>query len=225
MIPPRFSRNALEPSEQAELAKARIILIGLGGTGGFILENLVRMGAQDLVLYEDDKVGLTDLNRQILSTGSSIGKEKAEEALRRIKDINPSIRVASGGMFPDGPIPEGASVIFDGTDNLRTRIEASGMASRLGIPYVFCSAEGWRGIVSVFRGYDITKAFQIDRAKLLSNERKKARKVICPAAAISGSLACAMGINALLGKPFCEAPEALFFDLAKEGCFFRGKLG
>jgi len=221
----RLLRNAFSGEEQERFSSAHIAIIGLGGTGGFAMECLVRMGARSLVLFEDDQVEPSDFNRQILATSPLLGKEKSEAALRRAKAISPSVKVRSLGAFPSGPLPSDVSIVVDCTDNLISRIDASRACQEAGLPYVFCSAEGWAGSASVFDGYLFSKAFGIDESKMASNPRGKARKVVCPAAAIAGSLAASLCASRILGLPYPKAPDAIFFDLRKAEPFWRARLG
>jgi hypothetical protein len=86
---------------------------------------------------------------------------------------------------------------------------------------VFCSASDNRGIITMFHNYSFEKAFQID-GKL---DYRACANVLCPAAAIAGSLAASQAINHITGKPCVRAPEAVFFDLGRKKIFWEAKLG
>lgn len=75
------------------LNSARIAVFGIGGVGGFTVEALIRSGIQHIDLIDDDKVCLTNLNRQIIATRSSVGKYKVDVMKERILDINPQAEV------------------------------------------------------------------------------------------------------------------------------------
>ena len=81
------------------LQKARVALFGLGGVGGYTLEALARSGIGALDLIDRDTVSLSNLNRQILATHSTVGMLKVEAARRRVLDINPSCVVNTYPVF------------------------------------------------------------------------------------------------------------------------------
>ena len=217
----QFFRNAFTAGQQEAVRTSVFGLIGLGGTGGFIFENLLRMGAERLVVFDHDRFELTNFNRQMLATISFLDEPKADAALARAKEINPSAEIELRGEFGSGSSLAGVGLLLDGSDNVRTRLASSQLAQREKVPYVFCSASGTRGMVSVFRNYSFRKAFQIEG----DGKGRHSNKVICPAAALAGSLAASQAVNCIIGKPCVKAPEALFFDLFSKRIFWRAKLG
>jgi molybdopterin/thiamine biosynthesis adenylyltransferase len=217
----KYLRNPFAREEQQKIRRSAIAIVGLGGTGGFILENLLRAGAENLILFEDDSVELSNFNRQLLATEDSIDRPKSEAAAARAKAINPAAKLRLSGRFGGDSLLENAKVVIDGTDNVEAKSAIAKAARKSKIPFVFCSASGYRGIVTVFLNYSFEKAFQIDKRL----DYKSCASVLCPAAAISGSLAASQAIGCLLGKPCLRAPEAVFFDLAKKKIFWEGRLG
>lgn len=217
----QFFRNAFTTKEQEKLRGAVFALIGLGGTGGFAFENLLRMGAEHFVIFDNDRFELTNFNRQLLATIDTLDEPKADAALARAHGINPSAVVQVRGRFMAGSSLAVASLVLDCSDNAATRQAASHAAEKEGIPYVFCSAGGTRGMVSVFVKYKFRKAF----GGLEQRAGVRSSKVICPAAALAGTLAASQAVNCLIGKPFVRAPEAVFLDLADKRLFWRAKLG
>ena len=97
----QFSRTQLllGPEAMEHLAECRVAVFGIGGVGGYTVEALVRSGVGALDLIDDDKVCLTNLNRQIYATRSSVGKYKVDVAEERIRDINPDCRVTTYKTF------------------------------------------------------------------------------------------------------------------------------
>ena len=91
----QFSRTELLLGKEAmeRLSRARVAVFGIGGVGGYTVEALVRSGVGAIDLIDDDKVCLTNLNRQIIATRSTVGKYKAEVMRDRILDINPDCKV------------------------------------------------------------------------------------------------------------------------------------
>jgi molybdopterin-synthase adenylyltransferase len=221
MYEQKFSRNAFTAQQQLRVKKATFALIGLGGVGGFALENLLRMGAERFIVFDGDRFEQSNLNRQLLATLSSLGKRKTSVALARAKGINPAVRMRLCGAFTARSSLGNAEMLIDASDNVDTRLTASQLARKSKIPYVFSSASGTRGIVSVFRNYGFRTAFQVSgRAK-----GRAGGKIICPAAAFAGTLAASQAVNCILGKPFVKAPDALFFDVSSKRVFWRARLG
>lgn len=218
----QFFRNAFTEKQQRRVRNATFAIVGLGGIGGFILENLLRMGAEHLVLFDPDRFELTNFNRQILATIGTLDEPKADAALARAQEINPSAAIAVNGELTQHSSLVPASIVVDGSDNVKTRLAASHLAEKEGLPYVFCSAGGTRGMVSVFRRYPFKKAFGNLEQQA---GRRHSSKVICPAAALAGSLGASQAVNCLMGKPCVRAPEALCFDLFSERVFWKAKLG
>ena len=91
-MPNQFSRTELLLGAQGmeRLYKARVAVFGVGGVGGYVVEALARSGVGTLDLIDNDTVCLTNLNRQIIATHSTIGKYKVDAAKERIADINPN---------------------------------------------------------------------------------------------------------------------------------------
>jgi sulfur carrier protein ThiS adenylyltransferase len=217
----KFSCNPFGLGQQKKIKEAGFAIIGLGGTGGFMLENLLRMGAEHFIVFDHDRFELTNFNRQPLATDRSLDKLKTEAALERARDINPRVQMSVNSMFGPGSSLAGASILLDGSDNAATKLAASQLARKRGIPYVFCAASGTRGIVSVFKRHDFRKAFQISG----SVASHSCAEILCPAAALAGTLAASQAVNCLVGKQFIRAPDAVFFDLFSKRLFWRAKLG
>ncbi len=215
----KFSRNFYSEDQQRQLRSATYAIVGLGGTGGFILENLLRQGAEKFILFDPDRFELTNFNRQILATDKTTDQKKTKAAADRAKSINKSVRIKCYGKFKSNVY--NADVLIDGSDNVETKIQMAKAARAAKIPYVFCSASFSRGIVSLFKNYRFEKAFHIDQ----DLDYKKCASVISPAASMAGSLAASQAVNYIIKKPCIRAPDALFFDLFKKEIFWRVKLG
>ena len=91
----QFSRTELLLGHNAmeRLSKCRVAVFGIGGVGGYTVEALVRSGIGAIDLIDDDKVCLTNINRQIYATRKTVGKHKVDVAKERILDINPDVKV------------------------------------------------------------------------------------------------------------------------------------
>ena len=93
------TRLLLGAAAMEKLKNARVAVFGLGGVGGYTVEALARSGVGALDLIDHDTVSLSNINRQILATHSSLGLPKAEAAKRRVLDINPEARVIARDVF------------------------------------------------------------------------------------------------------------------------------
>ncbi|MFH1685484.1 MAG: ThiF family adenylyltransferase [Candidatus Micrarchaeota archaeon] len=215
----KFARNSYSANQQNKIRSATYAIIGLGGTGGFIFENLLRQGAEKFILFDPDRFELTNFNRQILATDQTIDKKKTKAAVERARSINKSVKIKCYGKFDSNL--HNADIVIDGSDNVETKIQIAKAARAAKIPYVFCSASFSRGIVSLFKNYKFEKAFHIDP----DLEYKKCASIISPAASMTGSLAASLAVNYLIQKPCIRAPDALFFDLFKKEIFWRAELG
>ena len=116
----QFSRTEMLFGKKAmqKLASARVAVFGIGGVGGFTVEALARSGVGAIDLIDDDKVSLTNINRQIIATLETVGKYKVDVAAERIMQINPGCAVTAHKIFY---LPETACEIdfknYDYIDN------------------------------------------------------------------------------------------------------------
>ena len=97
----QFSRTQLLLGEEGmkKLAGARVAVFGIGGVGGYVCEALVRSGVGAFDLIDDDKVCLTNLNRQIIATRKTVGKYKTDVMKERMLEINPDVKVETHKCF------------------------------------------------------------------------------------------------------------------------------
>ena len=91
----QFSRTELLIGEEAveKLKNSKVAVFGIGGVGSFVVEGLVRAGVGNFILVDNDKVSLTNLNRQLMTNQNNIGKLKTEELENRINTINPGCNI------------------------------------------------------------------------------------------------------------------------------------
>ncbi|HIU75562.1 MAG TPA: tRNA threonylcarbamoyladenosine dehydratase [Candidatus Pelethocola excrementipullorum] len=176
----QFSRTELLLGKEAmdKLAKSRVAIFGVGGVGGFVCEALVRSGVEAFDLIDDDKVCLTNLNRQIIATRNTVGKYKAEVMRDRILEINPEANVRIHKCFF---LPENADefpfceydYIVDAVDTVTAKIELVMKAQKLNIPILSSMGAGNKLDGSQFRVADIYKTKVCPLAKVMRRELKK----------------------------------------------------
>ena len=125
----QFSRTELLIGKEKleKLQKAKVAIFGIGGVGSFVVEGLVRAGVENFILVDDDKVCLTNLNRQIIATRKTVGKLKVEVAKERILEINPNANIETHQEFfmPNSKeiLDETVDYIVDAVDTVTAKIE------------------------------------------------------------------------------------------------------
>lgn len=160
------------------LQKARVALFGLGGVGGYTLEALVRSGIGALDLIDSDTVSLSNLNRQILATHSTVGMLKVEAARRRVLDINSSCVV---NTYPVFYTPETADqfdfaqydYIVDAIDTVTGKLQLVQRAVESGTPIISCMGTGNKLDASAFEVTDLSKTSMCPLARVMRRELGK----------------------------------------------------
>ena len=173
----QFSRTELLIGKEnlEKLKNAKVAIFGIGGVGSFVLEGLVRAGVGSFVLVDDDKVCLTNINRQIIATRKTVGKLKVEVAKERILEINPNAEVEIYQEFfmPDSKtkiLDETISYIVDAVDTVTAKIELVMQANKLNIPIISCMGTGNKLDPSKFEITDIYKTSVCPLAKVMRKE-------------------------------------------------------
>jgi len=164
-------------SATRKLAKARVLVFGLGGVGSYAVEGLARCGVGAFMLVDHDIVGATNLNRQLPALHSTLGRPKVDVMRERILDINPKASVETYPMFyrPENAdaIPfEKADCIVDAIDTTRAKLDLVVKAHALGIPIISCMAMGNRLDPTQVKAGDL---FDTEGCPLCRVMRKKLR--------------------------------------------------
>lgn len=175
----QFSRTELLLGKAGmdKLANARVAVFGVGGVGGFAVEGLVRSGVGHIDLIDDDKVCLTNLNRQIIATRKTIGKYKVDVAKERILEINPEVVVNTYQTFY---MPDTASqfdftqydYVIDAIDTVTGKIELVMKAKEAGVPIISSMGAGNKLNPAAFEVTDIYKTSVCPLAKVMRKELK-----------------------------------------------------
>ena len=178
----QFSRTELLLGKEAldKLAGSRVAVFGIGGVGGYVCEALVRSGVGEFDLVDDDKVCLTNLNRQIIATRKTIGKYKVEVMRDRILEINPDAKVNVHKCFF---LPENADefpfeeydYIVDAVDTVTAKISLVMAAKEKNVPIISSMGAGNKLDPSQFKVADIYKTKVCPLAKVMRRELKKRR--------------------------------------------------
>ena len=176
----QFSRTQLLFGKEAmeRLYNARVAVFGVGGVGGYTVEALARSGIGTLDLIDDDKVCLTNLNRQILATHKTVGKYKVDVAEERIHDINPDAVVNTYKTFymPDTADQFDFSqydYVVDAIDTVKGKLELVMQAQATGTPIISCMGAGNKLDPSRFRVADIYKTQGCPLARVMRTALRK----------------------------------------------------
>lgn len=176
----QFSRTQLLLGKEAmdKLQQSRVAVFGIGGVGGYTVEALVRSGVGAVDLIDDDKVCLTNLNRQIVATRSTVGKYKVDVMRDRILDINPKVEVNVHKCFY---LPETKdefdfsqySYVVDAVDTVTAKLQLVMEAKEAGVPIISSMGAGNKLDPSAFQVADIYKTSVCPLAKVMRRELKK----------------------------------------------------
>lgn len=176
----QFSRTQLllGKNSMEKLKNSRVAVFGVGGVGGYVCEALVRSGVGAFDLIDDDKVCLTNLNRQIIATRKTVGKYKVDVMKERILDINPDAKVEVYKCFflpenaDDFPFEE-YDYIVDAVDTVTAKIALVMKAKEKNVPIISSMGAGNKLDGSMFRVADIYKTKVCPLAKVMRHELKK----------------------------------------------------
>ena len=149
------NREALPPAGQLDLIRSRVAMVGAGGLGGQVILLLARMGIGYLTVVDHDVFDETNLNRQALCTGKTLGKAKAGEAAKVIASINPGVDVTPHRIRLEesnaSELLAGSDVVVDALDNVRGRFILEKESKRLGIPLIHGAVAGFEGrVMTIF---------------------------------------------------------------------------
>ncbi len=168
-----FGKDAME-----RLSSSRVAIFGIGGVGGYTVEALARSGVGVLDLFDDDKVCVTNLNRQLHATHKTIGKYKVDVARERVLEINPKAQVGANRMFYS---PETAGeldlsaydYVVDAIDTVTGKLELVLRCSKSGTPIISSMGAGNKVNAWAFEVSDIYKTSVCPLARVMRQELKK----------------------------------------------------
>ena len=175
-----FSRTQLLLGAEAmnTLANSRVAVFGIGGVGGYTVEALARSGVGTLDLIDDDKICLTNINRQILATRKTVGKYKVDVAAERVKEISPDCVVRTYQTFF---LPEtqdefdftAYDYVVDAIDTVTGKLAIIMKAKEAGVPVISCMGAGNKTDPSAFEVADIYETSICPLARVMRRECKK----------------------------------------------------
>jgi molybdopterin-synthase adenylyltransferase len=216
VFPECLERNfpSLSIEEQARLFDASALVAGLGGLGGTLALLLARMGVGRLLLADGDVFAPSNLNRQFLATGRSLGLNKARAASDDLQDINPALLVVP---IPYYLTPENlpdyvaeVEIVLDGLDSVSARRDLFAAAQQYGVPLVHGAVVGRYGQVATVLPGDADGFARLypDTA----SEPAGGREILAPVAALTAGLQALEAVRLLLGQPPAYHGRLAHFD-------------
>ncbi len=201
----RYSRNipAVSPEEQAMLKDRRVLVLGCGGLGGYIIENLLRMGVGHITAVDGDSFDETNLNRQLLATETNLGQNKAAAAALRAKEINSQVEfTAIEDFFTEEnaeAIVAGHDLVMDALDSVEARLLLEDVCAKLDVTIVHGAVKGW-----VMQAAVIPPGERLMHILYASPAETREQSTLPMTAQLCAALQCAEALKLL-----CEHPSAL----------------
>lgn len=176
----QFSRTKLLINSEGieKLKKSKVAIFGIGGVGSYVVEGLVRCGIGSFKLIDNDKVDITNLNRQLMATHKTIGRFKVDVMKERILEINPEAKVEIYKEFfmknsNTNIISNDLDYVFDCIDTITAKIEIVSQCKNLNIPVISAMGTGNKLDPSKFEITDIYKTSICPLAKIMRKELKR----------------------------------------------------
>ena len=176
-VPFEFSRSQLVMGRGAieKLQNAAVAVFGIGGVGSYAAEALARAGVGAIELFDDDKICLTNINRQIIAAHSTVGRQKVDVMKERILDINPDCRVTAHQCFYTPENADGFDLslytyIVDAVDTVSAKLELIERACKAGVPVISCMGAGNKLDPTRFEVADIYQTSVCPLARVMRHE-------------------------------------------------------
>lgn len=176
----QFSRTELLLGREGmdRLRASRVAVFGIGGVGGYAAEALVRSGIGAIDLIDDDRICLTNVNRQIIATRRTVGRYKADVMRERVLEINPevSVQVRKTFFLPEnaGEFPfDEYDYVVDAVDTVTAKLQLAMKARECGTPIISCMGAGNKLDPTAFRVADIGRTKTDPLARVMRRELKK----------------------------------------------------
>ena len=159
-----------------KLKGAHVAVFGVGGVGGFTVEALARAGVGKITLIDSDRVAVSNINRQIIATQSTVGMYKTEAMRQRIRDINPECEVIIYNQFYSEETPvslDGIDYVADCIDSVRSKLHLITEATNSGVRVISSMGAGNKLDPTRFTVADISKTHTDPLAKVIRTELRK----------------------------------------------------
>lgn len=212
----RYARNipALTEAECEILKQKRVLVVGCGGLGGHIIDQLARIGVGAIRAVDGDVFESSNLNRQLLSAVPLLGVSKAKAAAEHIARVNPEITVEAVADFvTEANVWEllaDCDLVFDALDNIPSRKLLAAACAEEEIPYVYGAISGWVAQAAVSLPED-----QLIEGLYPEGVEISDKSVLCFTPALCASLQTSLGVKFLVGRPV-ETGTVYYFDLLNQ---------
>lgn len=210
----QFSRNlpALSQEQQDLLHRSHVLVLGCGGLGGYVIENLVRLGVGTLTAVDGDRFEESNLNRQTLSTQAALGRSKALEARSRALSIDPNIDFRAVDAFFSAEnaaeLLSGKDLVIDALDSIPDRLLLEQLCAGHGLSLVHGAVHGWMAQAAVL----LPGSGLLER--IYSGAAAPADKsCLAFAPALCAAVQCAAAVRLLCGEPSGLENRLLLADL------------
>ena len=213
---PRYARNipALTEEECALLRQKRVLVVGCGGLGGHIIDQLCRIGVGIIRAVDGDVFEPTNLNRQLLSDVPHLGISKVKAAADHVVRVNPDVSVEAVEEFLTGTnaaaLLAGCDVVMDALDNIQSRKILAAACETAKIPYIYGAISGWVAQAAVSMPGDnlIGKLFPVE-------VEIRDKSVLSFTPALCASMQTSLCVKLLTGGPV-ETGVLSYFDLLNQ---------
>jgi molybdopterin/thiamine biosynthesis adenylyltransferase len=213
---PRYERNlpALTQEECALLRKKRVLVVGCGGLGGHIIDQLARIGVGALRVVDGDVFEASNLNRQLLSQVPLLGFSKADSAADHLSRVNPDVSAEAIHAFLTEAnameLVAHCDIVMDALDNIPSRKILAAACEQAGIPYIYGAIQGWVAQAAISMPGDrlIEKLFP-------GEVEIRDKSVLSFTPALCASIQCALCVKLLTGRPV-ETGTLYYFDLLNQ---------
>jgi molybdopterin/thiamine biosynthesis adenylyltransferase len=208
ILPARYQRNRemISLSQQLTLFRSRVAVVGCGGLGGYIIEELARLGIGGIVAVDPDVFQEHNLNRQLYSTPDQLGRDKVDAAACRVAAVNPAVTfrpVAEAFAELNGAeLLRGVDVAVDALDSIPARLLLAQMCDSRGIPMVHGAIAGWYGrLATQFPGDGTLQRLYPRNRELPGIEADLGNPSFTPAVVASFQVAEVVKILLNIGEP------------------------
>lgn len=179
-VPEEQSRTArvLGTDAVAKLAQAHVAVFGVGGVGGHLCEALARSGVGALTVIDNDRVSLSNINRQAVAFRSTVGRLKVEVMRDMIRDINPDCRVTAVELFYSPETADSVDLsafdyVADAVDSVPAKVQLAVRCHQLGVPLISAMGAGNKCRPELFRLADLSKTSMDPLARVMRRELSK----------------------------------------------------
>jgi molybdopterin/thiamine biosynthesis adenylyltransferase len=218
ILPARYQRNreTIATADQLTLLRSHVAVIGCGGLGGYVVEELARLGVGHLVVIDPDYFEEHNLNRQLFSLPANLGHAKVAAAQKRVAALNPAVTLLplqeALGIVNGPELLAGVQLAVDCLDSITVRLELAEVCEAVSIPLVHGAIAGWYGQVTTqFPGDRTLQTLYQNRLERKGVEQKLGNPAFTPA--VIASLQVAEACKLLLGHQDTLRHRLLSVDL------------